>query len=179
MNESDSSPNPPDKPQHAGDLLPLVYEELRKLAAVRLAQEPSAHTLEPTALVHEAYLRLADSRAFANRAHFFAAAAEAMRRILVDHARARNAQKRQPGVTLTFDADRVPGPATNDDVLAVDESLSRLAGKEPKVAELVQLRYFGGLTIPEAASALDISPRTADAWWAYARAWLATDLAGR
>jgi RNA polymerase sigma factor (TIGR02999 family) len=146
---------------------------------MRMAQEPASHTLEPTALVHEAYLRLADNRAFANRAQFFAAAAEAMRRILVDHARARNAQKRQPGATVTFDADQVAGPTSNDDVLAVDESLSRLAAKEPKVAELVQLRYFGGMTIPEAASAMDISARTADAWWAYARAWLATDLAGR
>ena len=156
--------------------MPLVYDELRKLAAMRMAQEPASHTLEPTALVHEAYLRLADNRAFANRAQFFAAAAEAMRRILVDHARARNAQKRQPGATVTFDADQVAGRSSNDDVLAVDESLSRLAAKEPKVAELVQLRYFGGMTIPEAASAMDISPRTADAWWAYARAWLATDL---
>jgi RNA polymerase sigma factor (TIGR02999 family) len=179
MDELSRSSEASEQPHRAGDLLPLVYEELRKLAAIRMANEPVSHTLEPTALVHEAYLRLADSRAFANKAHFFAAAAEAMRRILVDHARARQAQKRQPGGTIPIDAGLVASRGASDDVLAVDESLSRLAAREPKVAELVQLRYFGGLTIPEAANALDVSPRTADAWWAYARAWLATDLAGR
>jgi RNA polymerase sigma factor (TIGR02999 family) len=179
MSDVTPSSNSGEPPRQAGDLLPLVYDELRKLAAVRMANEPASHTLDPTALVHEAYLRLADRRAFANKAHFFAAAAEAMRRILVDHARARNAQKRQPGATVSLDVEQVPGPGANDDVLAVDESLTRLGAREPRVAELVQLRYFGGLTISEAASALEISPRTADAWWAYARAWLATDLAGR
>ncbi len=163
----------------AGELFPLVYDELRKLAAARLAAEAPDHTLQPTALVHEAYLRLvspADDARWANRSHFFAASAEAMRRILVDHARRRNAAKRNSGRRSDLDPETVTVRDTDTDVLAVNDALERLAEKEPKVAELVTLRYFGGLTVPEAAAALGISPRTADAWWAYARAWLGTEL---
>jgi len=166
----------------AAELLPLVYDELRKLAAARMAAERSSHTLEPTALVHEAYVRLvgaADSDRWANRAHFFAAAAEAMRRILIDYARGRSAAKRGRSADGGIDLDRLPGPSQNDEILAVDESLSRLKTADEKAAELVTLRYFGGMSIPEAAAVLGVSPRTADAWWAYARAWLALDLAGR
>jgi RNA polymerase sigma factor (TIGR02999 family) len=163
-------------PNAAQELLPLVYEELRKLAAVRLAREAPGHTLQPTALVHEAYLRLvADDggRAWDGRGHFFAAAAEAMRRILVENARRKRGlkhggdRKRQP-----LDPDCVAAPEAADELLALDEALSRLAKCEPKVAELVTLRYFAGLTIPQAAAQLQVSPRTADAWWAYAKAWL-------
>lgn len=163
-------------PNAAQELLPLVYEELRKLAAVRLAREAPGHTLQPTALVHEAYLRLVGDdggRAWDGRGHFFAAAAEAMRRILVENARRKRGlkhggdRKRQP-----LDPDCVAAPEAADELLALDEALSRLAESEPKVAELVTLRYFAGLTIPQAAAQLQVSPRTADAWWAYAKAWL-------
>jgi RNA polymerase sigma factor (TIGR02999 family) len=163
----------------AAGLLPLVYDELRLLAAARMAAEPSGHTLDATALVHEAYLRLAgpagDAR-FANRAHFFAAAAEAMRRILVDHARRRHAAKRGGGVRAAFDPTQLPAPCHDAEVLAVDDALDRLAATEPRAAELVKLRYFAGMTVPEAAAALGVSARTVDAWWAYARAWLEADL---
>jgi len=182
--------------QAAADLLPLVYDELRQLAATRMAAERPDHTLDATALVHEAYLRLAGSPVasapgdeakhgaltqprspeFANRAHFFAAAAEAMRRILVDSARRRQAVKRGGGCRANLDLDRLPAASVDADVLAVDESLDRLAVAQPEVAKLVTLRYFGGLTIVEAAATLGVSPRTADAWWSYARAWLAADL---
>lgn len=163
-------------PNAAQELLPLVYEELRKLAAVRLAHEAPGHTLQPTALVHEAYLRLVGDdggRAWDGRGHFFAAAAEAMRRILVENARRKRGlkhggdRKRQP-----LDPDCVAAPEAADELLALDEALSTLAKSEPKVAELVTLRYFAGLTIPQAAAQLQVSPRTADAWWAYAKAWL-------
>jgi RNA polymerase sigma factor (TIGR02999 family) len=160
----------------AADLLPLVYDELRQLAAARLAAETPGHTLDATALVHEAYLRLAGGQHFDGRRHFFAAAAEAMRRILVDHARSRRAVKRGGGRRATVDLDRLSGTDPDEDILAVHDALERLAAAEPNVAHLVTLRYFGGLTIPEAAEALGIAPRTADAWWAYARAWLAADL---
>ena len=160
----------------AQELLPLVYEELRKLAAASLAREAQGNTLQPTALVHEAYLRLVGDdggRAWDGRGHFFAAAAEAMRRILVEDARRKRGlkhggdRKRQP-----LDPDCVAAPEAADELLALDEALSRLAKSEPKVAELVTLRYFAGLTIPQAAAQLQVSPRTADAWWAYAKAWL-------
>ncbi len=160
----------------AADLLPLVYDELRKLAAARLAAETPGHTLDATALVHEAYLRLAGDQHFDGRGHFFAAAAEAMRRILVDHARGRKTAKRGAGRRATVDLDRLSGTDPDEDILAVHDALERLAAVEPNVAQLVTLRYFGGLTIPEAAEALGVAPRTADAWWAYARAWLAADL---
>jgi len=160
----------------AADLLPLVYDELRKLAAVRMAAESPGHTFDATALVHEAYLQLIGDQQFDGRGHFFAAAAEAMRRILVDHARARRAAKRGGGRRVTLDLDRIVGTESDDELLAVDDALDRLAVVEPRVAQLVTLRYFGGATVPEAAETLGVSRRTADAWWAYARAWLAADL---
>jgi RNA polymerase sigma factor (TIGR02999 family) len=162
---------------HAAEqLLPLVYQELRKLAAKRLTQENPGQTLDATALVHEAYLRLVGDdggRAWDGRGHFFAAAAEAMRRILVENARRKRGlkhggdRKRQ-----ALDPDCVAAPEAADELLALDEALFRLAESEPKVAELVTLRYFAGFTIPQAAAQLQVSPRTADAWWAYAKAWL-------
>jgi RNA polymerase sigma factor (TIGR02999 family) len=161
----------------AADLLPLVYDELRKLAAARMASEAPGHTLDATALVHEAYLRLVGEQQFDGRGHFFAAASEAMRRILADRARARNAAKRGGGTRVSVELDHLAGSGPDDELLAVDEALDRLAAVQPKVAQLVTLRYFGGMTIPESAEALGVSPRTADAWWAYARAWLAADLA--
>lgn len=162
--------------QAAAKLLPLVYDELRQLAAARLAGEAHGHSLNPTALVHEAYLRLVGDQQFDGRGHFFAAAAEAMRRILVDHARSRMAAKRGGGRRVTVDLDRLSESDPDEDVLTVHEALGRLAEVEPNVARLVTLRYFGGLTVAEAAESLGIAPRTADAWWAYARAWLAADL---
>ena len=166
-------------PHAAAELLPLVYDELRKLAAAKMAQEKPGQSLDATALVHEAYLRLVagqSQQGWDGRGHFFAAAAEAMRRILVDQARSRMAAKRGAGRRVTVDLDRMSGTEPDDDVLAVHDALDRLAAHEPRVANLVTLRYFGGLTVPEAADALGIAPRTADTWWAYARAWLAADL---
>ena len=167
--------------RHAADvLLPLVYDELRGLAAVRMAAEPAGRTLQPTALVHEAYLRLVGGKPdqrWDGRGHFFGAAAEAMRRILIDQARQRKAEKRGAGrVRQPLDPDAVPAQGPDDELLALNEALDRLATIEPQVAELVKLRYFAGLTVPEAAGALGVAPRTADAWWAYARAWLLTAL---
>lgn len=164
----------------AAELLPLVYAELRRLAAARLAAEPPGQTLEPTALVHEAYLRLAGDGPAAgwdNRGHFFSAAAEAMRRILVENARRKRGLKHGGNQNRqTFDPDSIAAPEAADDLLALDEALTRLAASDPKVAELVKLRYFAGLTIPQAAAQLQISPRTADAWWSYAKAWFQTVL---
>jgi RNA polymerase sigma factor (TIGR02999 family) len=163
----------------AGQLLPLVYDELRRLAAQRLAREKPGHTLQPTALVHEAYLRLVagerrgSSPPWAGRGHFFAAAAEAMRRILVESARRRASlkrggrQARQP-----LDGPDVPLQRPPDELLAVHDALDTLAQADPRAAELVKLRYFAGLTLDEAAEVLGISARTADNVWAYARAWL-------
>jgi len=162
--------------QAASDLLPLVYDELRTLAAVRMTCEKPGHTLDATALVHEAYLKLVGDQQFDGRGHFFAAAAEAMRRILVDHARSRLAVKRGGGKRVSVELDHLSQREPDSEILTVHEALDRLAEVEPNVAQLVVLRYFGGLTIPEAAQSLSISPRTADAWWAYARAWLAADL---
>jgi RNA polymerase sigma factor (TIGR02999 family) len=164
------------------ELLPLVYEELRKLAAAKLAVEKPGQTLEATALVHEAYLRLIGERAgsvsdgapkFDHRGHFFAAAAEAMRRILVERARQRQAVKHGGGLHR-HDANELPlaAPQPDDDLIALDEALDRFAEVEPQKAELVKLRYFAGLTIEEAADALDISPATAKRHWAYSKAWL-------
>lgn len=166
-------------PVAAAAILPLVYDELRQLAASRMANEQPGHTLDATALVHEAYLRLIGpdgTTRYANRGHFFAAAAQAMRRILVDHARRRTSLKRGGGGRVDLDLDSLPAAKLDADVLAVDEAIAKLAKAEPKVAELVTLRYFGGLTVLEAAESLGVSPRTVDAWWAYARAWLAADL---
>jgi RNA polymerase sigma factor (TIGR02999 family) len=164
----------------AEELLPLVYEELRRLAAHKMAQEPPGQTLQPTALVHEAWLRLgADAQpAWQNRAHFFAAAAEAMRRILVERARHRRALKRGGGANLiNLDAMEIPIVIEDDErLLAVDDALERFAAIQPRKAELVKLRYFTGMTFEEAASVLGIAVPTAKEWWAYARAWLAVEM---
>ena len=165
--------------QAAAELLPLVYEELRRLAAARMASENRGHTLDPTALVHEAYLRLIGEQRYDGRGHFFAAAAEAMRRVLVNHARDRARLKRGGG-RKRVDLDRLTGPAaaTDDDLLELDAALDRLAGEFPEAAELVKLRFFAGMTLGEAAEALGLPRRTADRHWAFARAWLAAELAG-
>jgi RNA polymerase sigma factor (TIGR02999 family) len=166
----------------AADLLPLVYEELRKLAAARMAGESPDHTLQPTALVHEAYLRLigpADRDRWHNRGHFFAAAAEAMRRILVEAARRKKADKRGGGRHRVDAATvEIPAPEVGDDLVAIDAALDRLAALDPVKADLVKLRYFAGLTIERAAAALGISPATANRYWAYSRAWLFQQVAG-
>jgi RNA polymerase sigma factor (TIGR02999 family) len=161
----------------AEQLLPLVYDELRKLAAAKLAHEKPGQTLQPTALVHEAYVRLVDvdrARRWQSRGHFFAAAAEAMRRILVENARRKRRPKHGGGrrqIDLDGDAliDRVP---SSGDVIALHEALAKLAATEPIKAELVKLRYFAGLTVPEAAEMLGISTATAERYWTYARIWL-------
>ena len=159
--------------QAADELLPLVYAELRQLAAAKLTHEPSGHSLDATALVHEAYLKLVGDQKFEGRGHFFAAAAEAMRRILVDQARTRRALKRGGGaVRVDVEPDRLKAPTPDDELLELDEALSRLAESHPEHAALVKLRYFAGLSADDAASALDISPSTADRRWAFARAWL-------
>lgn len=162
--------------QAAAELLPLVYDELRHLAAARLAKESPGQTLQPTALVHEAYLRLVGSEdvsRWANRAHFFAAAAEAMRRILVDAARRKQREKHGGDRTrVDLDSAEPMAPDPRFDLIALDDALTRLAVEDPQAARLVELRHFGGMTIPEVARTLAISPRTADRIWAYARAWL-------
>ena len=169
-------------PHAAGQLLPLVYDELRRLAAQRLAHEKPGHTLQPTALVHEAYLRLVgegDAEGWTGRGHFFAAAAEAMRRILVESARRRRSLKRGGEAHRTdLEPDLLPAAEPREDLLAVDEALDKLAVHNKPAADLVQLRYFGGLTLPEAAEALGMAPRTAGRLWAYARAWLRREVEG-
>jgi RNA polymerase sigma factor (TIGR02999 family) len=165
--------------QAAAQLLPLVYDELRKLAAVRMAEEAAGHTLQPTALVHEAYLRLVGDQQFESRSHFFAAAAEAMRRILIENARGKSAQKRGGGGhRVDLDPVLFASPDQPDDLLALNEALDELEQVEPEVASLVKLRYFAGLTIPQVAAAIGVSPRTADSWWAFARAWLLARVRG-
>jgi RNA polymerase sigma factor (TIGR02999 family) len=163
-------------PQAGRELLPLVYEELRRLAAQKLAQEPPGQTLQPTALVHEAYLRLVgedQGPAWNSRGHFFAAAAEAMRRILVENARRKRTHKRGGGFQRHSLDDVQPVTREPDEeVLAIDEALSRFAEKDPVKAELVKLRYFAGCSIHQAADLLGLSPATAKRYWAYARAWL-------
>lgn len=161
-----------------GQLIPEVYAELRRLAAVKMADERPGHALDATALVHEAFLKLGGDRSFASRSEYLRAAAGAMRRILVDHARARDAAKRNGGRRAPIDPDTLANSSVNDAIEALDEALDRLAEMQPQMAELVQLRRFGGLTLAECAEALEVSPRTADAWWAYARAWLMVELAG-
>jgi RNA polymerase sigma factor (TIGR02999 family) len=162
--------------QAAAQLLPLVYNELRRLAAHKLAHEAPGQTLEPTALVHEAYLRLVGKDAeqpWSSRGHFFAAAAEAMRRILIDNAR-RKRRHKHGGDRARHDVHdlRLAAPEPQEDLLALDEALTRLAASDRTAADLVQLRYFAGLSLAEAARALSISPRSADRLWTYARAWL-------
>lgn len=162
----------------AARMLPLVYDELRRLAAARLAAEAAGQTLQPTALVHEAYLRLvgqADEQRWENRGHFFAAAAEAMRRILVEAAR-RKKRLRHGGGRRRVELTSPPAEIPDDDLLALDEVLSRLAERAPRKAELVKLRFFAGLTVPQAAAALGISVATAERHWAFARAWLHAEL---
>ena len=163
-------------PHAAGELLPLVYDELRQLAAQKLAQEKPGQTLQATALVHEAYLRLVDTAKaphWDSRRHFFAAAAEAMRRILVDKARRKRSVKHGgQRVRLDLDAALLVGEESPPDLFELNELLDQLAGADPRAAELVKLRFFAGLTGEQTAAVLGISPRAADLLWAYARAWL-------
>src|SRR5262249_18787786 len=166
-----------DDPGAAAELLPLVYDDLRRLAARRLAHEQPGQTLDATALVHEAYLRLVgkdgEGRQWDGRGHFFAAAAEAMRRILVENARRKHSRKHGGGLARHgLDEAELLAPEPREDLLALDEALTRLAAEDRAAADLVQLRYFGGLPIPEAAQLLGISQRTAERLWTYARAWL-------
>lgn len=160
----------------AAELLPLVYDELRKLAAARLAGERPGQTLQPTDLVHEAYLRLVGGespRGWDGQGHFFAAAAESMRRIVVEAARRRRARKRGGGLgRADLDEASLPGGRPPDELLELDDLLEHLAAENPRAAEVVKLRFFAGLTGDQAAAALGISPRAADSLWAYARAWL-------
>jgi RNA polymerase sigma factor (TIGR02999 family) len=164
----------------ADELIQLVYDELRQLAAQKLAREKPGHTLEATALVHEAFLRLGlTDHVWENRRHFFAAAAEAMRRILVESARQKRTRK-HGGKLVRHDVDECVAAAVevSDDALAVDEALEKLAVTDQQAALLVKCRYFAGLTIPETAEVLGISPRTADRIWAFARAWLYHEITG-
>lgn len=166
-------------PQAVERLLPLVYDELRQLAAARLSHEAPGQTLQATALVHEAYLRLVGGSEprWETRGHFFTAAAEAMRRILIDRARSRNRQKRGGGVKrLELESLDLVSPPPDEQLLALDEVLSRLEQQDPVKARLVKLRFFAGLTLEQAASALGISRATADRYWAFARAWLFHEL---
>ena len=166
----------------ADSLLPLVYDELRKLAAKRMAKEATGHTLQATDLVHEAYLRLVGPEpdfapGWDSRGHFFAAAAEAMRRILIDHARAKGAVKRGGSLRkLELEASQLTLESVPAELLDLDESLGELAKEDPVKGDLVKLRFFAGLTLDEAAKVLGISPATADRHWAYARAWLYADI---
>jgi RNA polymerase sigma factor (TIGR02999 family) len=161
-------------PHAADQLLPLVYDELRKLAAHKMAHETPGHTLQATALVHEAWLRLVgdENPKFDGRAHFFAAAAEAMRRILIDRARQKRAVRHGGGQQRVDIQEEDPAAAADDQLLAVHEALDKLAAQDPVRANLVKLRYFVGMTIPEAAEALGISEPTAKRYWTYSRAWL-------
>jgi RNA polymerase sigma factor (TIGR02999 family) len=168
--------------QAADRLLPLVYDELRKLAAQKLANEKPGQTLQPTALVHEAYLRLVggqtentEPRTYEDRGHFFAAAATAMRRIIIDTARRKKTDKRG-GAFQRQPLEAIAAPEADEDMLALDEALDKLAVQDPAKARLVELRYFAGLTGDQAAAVLGISPTTADRHWAYARAWLQAEV---
>jgi RNA polymerase sigma factor (TIGR02999 family) len=167
-------------PHAAAELLPLVYDELRRLAAARLADEPSGNTLQPTALVHEAYLRLVgspDGDYWNHRGHFHAAAAEAMRRILVEQARRKKRHKHGGQRTrLSLEAAESLAVAPSEDLAALDEALTRLTDHDPIKAEVVKLRFFAGLTMPEVARALHLSLATAERYWTYARLWLYAEL---
>ena len=169
-------------PLAAGKLLPLVYEELRKLATAHLSNEQPGQTLQPTALVHEAYLRLiggANPEQWNSRGHFFAAASLAIRRVLIDNARRKQSLRRGGGF-VRHELDELPLclPEPKEDLLALDEALRKLAASDSQAADLVQLTYFAGLTLPEAGSVLHISPRTAGRLWAFARAWLRREIEG-
>jgi RNA polymerase sigma factor (TIGR02999 family) len=167
-------------PRAADQLLPLVYSELRKLAAQKLAQEKAGQTLQATALVHEAYLRLVDTDIapqWNNRGHFFAAAATAMRHILIDNAR-RKLTNKHGGDRQRQPLEGLAAPVPDEELLALDEALKKLGTLEPEKARLVELRYFAGLTGEQAAEVLGISPTTADRHWAYARAWLGAEIRG-
>jgi RNA polymerase sigma factor (TIGR02999 family) len=166
--------------QAASRLLPLVYGQLRRLATLQLAQETPGQTLEPTALVHEAYIRLispAQEPHWESRRHFYAAAAEAMRRILVDNARRKTRKKHGGGRRRQeLHPDLVAAPGTDEEILALNAALAKFAEHDPQKARLVELRYFAGLTGAEAAQILGISPSTADRWWVFARAWLGREM---
>jgi RNA polymerase sigma factor (TIGR02999 family) len=170
------------EPAATEKLLPLVYDELRRLAARELAAERGGQTLQPTALVHEAYLRLVDQAsppAWNHRGHFFAAAAEAMRRILVENARRKRSTKHGGELRRSnLDLDRLSAGERSDDLVALDEALAKLESTDPRKAELVKLRYFAGLTMSQAAGALNVSVTTAERDWAYARVWLLRELTG-
>jgi RNA polymerase sigma factor (TIGR02999 family) len=169
-------------PRAAEELLPLVYRELRHLAAARMANELPGHTLQPTALVHEAWLRLAgaEQQTWQNRAHFFGAAAEAMRRILIESARRKRALRHGGGQQrLDLQEAEITAPTTDDELIAVNEALEKFAVVDGPKAELVKLRYFAGLTTKEAAEILSISVPTADRWWAYSRAWLFKEISAQ
>ena len=167
-------------PRAAEQLLPLVYDELRKLAAQRMREEKPGQTLQATALVHEAYLRLVDvekAQHWNSRRHFFAAAAEAMRRILIDHARQKQSERHGGRVKrLDLLGADLPAAAPDDDVLLLDEAIAKLAKVRPQAAELVKLRFFTGLTVAETASIIGVSPRTTRRLWLYARAWLRREM---
>lgn len=168
--------------QAAAELLPLVYEELRKLAAAKMANEAAGHTLQPTALVHEAWLRLngKENPKWDGRGHFFGAAAEAMRRILVDRARQKKALKRGGNFErVDFDAVELPSPMPDDELLALDEALDRLGTVDARAAEMVKLCFFVGLTQQEAAEQLGVSVATAERVWSFARAWLLREVRKR
>jgi len=167
-------------PSAAAELVPLVYSELRSLAAAILRQENRGHTLDPTALVHEAFLKLVDQTRvqWKGRAHFFAVCAQAMRRILVDHARGKHRQKRGGGrVRLTLKPDLALSPSRDEDVLALDEALEKLSRLDPRQARIVELRFFGGLNVSEVADVLGVSKRTVESDWTMVRAWLRRELA--
>ncbi|HVC93238.1 MAG TPA: sigma-70 family RNA polymerase sigma factor [Pirellulales bacterium] len=170
------------QPQAASQLLPLVYDELRRLAAAKLAREKPGQTLNATALVHEAYLRLVGQRdepnSFEDLSHFFAAAAQAMRRILIDNARRKRTGKRGGGLRRQ-QLEALAVPTADEELLALDEALDKLAAKDPIKARLVELRFFGGLSCEQAAAVLGVSPTTADRYWAFARAWLQAEVRGR
>jgi RNA polymerase sigma factor (TIGR02999 family) len=163
----------------ADELLPLVYEELRKLASYKMSGEAAGHTLQATALVHEAWLRLAGPtpQSWQNRSHFFAAAAESMRRILVDHARRKNSLKRGSGIQPEeLNESVILLAAPPDELLAIHDALDKLASEDSPAAELVKLRYFVGMTMEEAAAAMNLAPRSAERLWTYARAWLRREI---
>jgi len=168
-------------PQAAAALLPLVYDELRRLAAAQMNHEKPGQTLQATALVHDAYVRLVGDQQFANRAHFFAAAAEAMRRILIEQARRKQRERHGGGrcrVELR-DEEEAAAPMRDEQILSLDDALTKLASIRPQAAKLVQLRFFGGLTLDESAPVVGISPRTARRLWVFARAWLRREMQAR